>query len=69
MTNKQTIKCADPKAILDYYESLRASGKPCWFIRCGLQGPPISAICATPKLAWKDSADSFRAFFQKEAQQ
>jgi hypothetical protein len=61
MTNKQTVIHAEPKAILDYYELLRGQGKPCWFIRCGPQGRLLSAICASPKAAWKDAADALRA--------
>lgn len=53
--------------MLDYYEVMRRMGKPCWFIRCGIQGRPLSGICASPKAAWKDSADSFKEFLRKEA--
>jgi hypothetical protein len=65
MTNKQIIKTADPSARLDYYEFKRGLGQPCWFIRSGFQGPARSAICASPKLAWKDAADRFRKQFPK----
>jgi hypothetical protein len=67
VTNKEMILTAEPKATLDYYESLRGAGKPCWFIRVGFQGRPLSGICASPKAAWKDSADSFKEFLRKEA--
>jgi hypothetical protein len=67
MTNKQTVLAAEPKAVLDYYESLRRAGKPCWFIRLGLQGRPLSGICASPKSAWKNSADSLRTSLRKQA--
>jgi hypothetical protein len=61
MTNKQLINFCAPKARLDYYESLRRAGKPCWFIRDGLQGKPYTDICASPRDAWKAAADSLRA--------
>jgi hypothetical protein len=67
MTNKEMILTAEPKAMLDFYELKRGMGKPCWFIRCGFQGRPLSGICASPRAAWKDSADSFREFLRKEA--
>jgi len=60
MTNKQVILLADPTAICDYYELLRGLGKPCWFIRSGPSGPVLSAICSSPRAAWKDAADRFR---------
>lgn len=60
MTNKEMILTADPTAICDYYELLRGAGKPCWYIRSGLCGPIRSAICASPRAAWKESADRFR---------
>jgi hypothetical protein len=61
VTNKQTIKTVEPTARVDFYETLRGNGKPCWFVRVGYQGPALSDICASPKLAWKNAADSFRA--------
>jgi hypothetical protein len=66
MSNKEMILAAEPKAILDHYESLRGTGKPCWYIRVGLQGEHLSDICATPREAWQNAADHFRASFRKE---
>jgi hypothetical protein len=61
MTPKQTVKAIEPTARIDYYESLMAVGRPCYFIRVGQQGKKLSAICATPREAWRDAADSFAA--------
>lgn len=67
MTNKQFIRFLEPKARLDYYESLRNEDKPCWFIRLGWQGKPLSAISATPKEAWLNAVASFNASFPRKA--
>jgi hypothetical protein len=57
MTNKETVQATVPLAVVDYYESLRGAGQPCWFIRESFpSGNPISEICASPKAAWKDAA-------------
>jgi hypothetical protein len=56
LTSKQIVKCADPTARVDFYESLRGSDRPCWFIRSGFQGPIRSEICASPRAAWRDAA-------------
>ena len=65
LTNKQLVKHHEPKATLDYYESLRNSGKPCWFIRDGLQGAAYTGICKSPKVAWKEAADGLRLALAK----
>lgn len=62
LTPKQTIKRAEPKALLDYSEVLRAAGKPCWFIRHGWQGGYYTGLCASPRAAWKAAYDSFMYF-------
>jgi hypothetical protein len=67
VTPKQIVKSAEPKAMLDYYELLRGADKPCWFIRKGIQGHALSDICASPKAAWKNAADSFLAFCKRGA--
>lgn len=57
LTPKQQVLRHYPQAILDYYESMRGRGIPCWFIRPSIQGfPPIGGICASPRAAWKDCA-------------
>lgn len=56
MTPKAAVLASIPNARLDYYESLRAAGKPCWFIRVGQQGQPISEIVSCTWGAWKDAA-------------
>ncbi|WP_148214981.1 MULTISPECIES: hypothetical protein [Acidobacterium] len=63
LTPKLQVKAAEPRARLDYYEYLRKSGKPCWFIREGFQGPALSDICASPKSAWRDAAERLKASF------
>jgi hypothetical protein len=55
MTPRETILAVIPDAQLDCYECLRGWGKPCWFIRHGLQGEALSGICASPKAAWKNA--------------
>jgi hypothetical protein len=67
VTNKQTVLLADSTARADYYELLRGQGKPCWFIRSGMQGSIRSDICASPREAWKDSAERLRAALRKTA--
>jgi len=67
LTNKQTVLLADHTARADYYELLRGQGEPCWFIRSGMQGPIRSAICATPRKAWEDSAARLRTALRKTA--
>jgi hypothetical protein len=61
LTPKQRVLIADPLMMLDYYEALRCAGKPCWFIRKGIQGPAYSGICTSPRAAWKDAYDSLLA--------
>src|ERR1700738_3592289 len=60
MTNKQQVLSAEPKATLDFYELLRKQGRPCWFIRHGLQSNAYTFICKSPRAAWKAAADSLR---------
>lgn len=68
LTPKQLVLSADPNAHLDYYESLRGAGRPCWFIRRGLQGSPYTEICGSPKAAWNSAWGHFReAIFRKAA--
>jgi hypothetical protein len=55
-TNKEHVLMADPTCLVDYYETLRGVGKPCYYVRSGLQGPPRSSICASPRAAWADAA-------------
>jgi hypothetical protein len=50
---KKLVLLGLPGAKLDYYESLRGSGRPCWFVREGLQGEAYTPICGTPRAAWK----------------
>lgn len=66
LTPKQTVLTAEPKATLDYYELLRGLEEPCWFIRLGIQGRPLSDIMPTPRAAWKNAADSLIASFRKK---
>jgi hypothetical protein len=58
LTPKQRMLIADSLLMLDYYELLRSAGKPCWFIRRGMQGPAYSPICASPRAAWQAAYDS-----------
>lgn len=48
--------------VLDYVESLRASGLPCWFIGrgrvAGNTSPIPSGLHSTPRLAWKGAAEA-----------
>jgi hypothetical protein len=55
MKHREIVLAAEPEAQLDYYEFLRGQGEPCWFIRIGIQGKPISDICASPAAAWKSA--------------
>lgn len=61
LTDKQIVLLAAPDAHADYYELLRGQGRPCWFIREGMQGVIRSTICASPRAAWKDAANRLRA--------
>jgi hypothetical protein len=67
LTPKQHVRFAEPKTTLDYYESLRRAGKPCWFIRHGLQGEAYTPICASPRAAWKSAYDGLLASLRKAA--
>ena len=60
-TPKQHVLMAEPTATLDFYECLRGAGDPCWFIRTGLQGTPLSVVCASPRAAW---AWAYKALLQ-----
>lgn len=64
LTAKQHVLLADPEARLDFYESLRGSGRPCWFIRHGFQGLPYTDLCATPRAAWAAAFDGLIASFR-----
>jgi hypothetical protein len=55
LSPKRLVTAVDPTAMLDYYESLRGAGRPCWFIRSGIQGPKRTSICATPRAAWREA--------------
>ena len=63
LTPRQHVLLADPDARLDYYESLRGSGKPCWFIRHGFQGLPYTEICDSPRKAWREAHERLRNSF------
>lgn len=52
LTPKQHVLLAEPQAKLDYYETLRRANIPCWFIRIGRQGAPLSEIAENPRAAW-----------------
>ncbi len=67
MTNKELVLAHARYARLDYYESLRNSGRPCWFIRDGMQGGAYSDIHRSAKAAWKDAANSLRAYLARKA--
>jgi hypothetical protein len=67
LTPKQHVLIADPDAHLDYYEVLRGAGKPCWFIRRGLQGNPYTLICGSPRAAWKAAFDGLLIELRKAA--
>jgi hypothetical protein len=66
-TPKQTVLMAEPRARCDFYESLRGAGKPCWFIRIGYQGRALSDISASPRAAWRNSAELFLASLRRLA--
>jgi hypothetical protein len=69
-TPKQLVLLFAPKATLDYYEVLRGARKPCWFIREGLQGVPMSPICKSPQHAWRAAYVEMRSHlraFRKQA--
>lgn len=66
-TPKQMVMLAEPNARCDFYELLRGAGKPCWFIRVGWQGIPISGISTTPRQAWKSAYKSLLASFERAA--
>lgn len=67
MKHRQIVLAAEPDAQLDYYELLRGQGKPCWFIRRGIQGEPLSAICASPQAAWKSANATLLKSLRKQA--
>ena len=66
-TPKQSVLAADPDATLDFYELLRGMGKPCRFIRRGLQGAAYSGICASPRAAWKSAHNGLMEACGKQA--
>lgn len=67
LTPKQFVLFAELACTLDYYECLRRAGRPCWFIRHGLQGGAYTEICASPRAAWKAAYDGLMASFGKKA--
>jgi hypothetical protein len=67
MKHRQIVLAAEPDAMLDYYELLRGQGEPCWFIRRGIQGEPISQICASPRAAWKSAHTWLPKSLRKQA--
>lgn len=65
LTPKQCVLLADRSARLDYSELLRKNGKPCWFIRSGMQGPFLhEGLFSTPRAAWAAAYAEFRAQMQ-----
>ena len=55
MRHNRLVRLMQPGAMLDSYEILQAAGQPCYYIRTGPQGHPISAVCPTPRAAWEDA--------------
>lgn len=66
MTPRQAVRMAEPKAMVDYYETLKSAGKPCYFVRANIQGPALSDICASPRAAWKNAFDGLTASFLRK---
>ena len=60
MRHKRLVRLMQPGAMLDYYPYLQALGTPCYYIRTGPQGPPISAVCPTPRAAWEDAHNTLQ---------
>jgi hypothetical protein len=67
LTPKEHVLIAEPTARCDFYELLRGSKKPCWFIRRGMQGSPLTEICASPRAAWKSAYDRLLLELRKAA--
>jgi hypothetical protein len=65
MRHKLRVWRMRPGAMLDFYPALKAKNEPCWYIRSGPNGYPISAVTPSPREAWKSAYDTLMQATQK----
>lgn len=65
MRHKLRVCRMRPGALLDFYPAFKEAGEPCWYIRSGPNGYPISAVTPTPRDAWKSAYTTLMQATQK----